>query len=129
MLGIENRCGGESSLARGWSSTANPRWVLLFMVAAFCLWCAGTAGASDDDETNRHIRQIVILRDDVFAATGDDLKPYQSLMNGLHVETREVVVRAELLFSEGELLDLDLLEATERNLRDLDFFSHVEIHF
>ncbi len=49
------------------------------------------------------------------------------LGNQLHVETKEVVIRRELLFREGEPLDPEALAETERNLRALPFIRRARI--
>lgn len=49
------------------------------------------------------------------------------LMNGLHTDTRERVLRRELLFAKGQPFDPALLEETARNLRALGFLNAVEV--
>ncbi|MFO7654818.1 MAG: POTRA domain-containing protein [Candidatus Krumholzibacteriia bacterium] len=51
----------------------------------------------------------------------------QSVMNSLHVSTREQVIRRELLFAEGEPLNPVLLAETERNLRSLGYLRDVYV--
>jgi outer membrane protein assembly factor BamA len=48
-------------------------------------------------------------------------------VNDFHVQTRESVVRRELLFSENDSYDSRLLEETERNLRRLPIFRKVVV--
>ncbi|MBI4677264.1 MAG: hypothetical protein HY748_06750 [Elusimicrobia bacterium] len=48
-------------------------------------------------------------------------------VNELHYDTREPVVRRELLFREGDPYDARLLEETERNLRRLPLFRKVRV--
>jgi hypothetical protein len=69
------------------------------------------------------IATIRILRSDVFDLDADPADrhfPYTTL-NLLHIETREHVIRRELLFKEGDPADPDVLYESERNLRLLDF--------
>lgn len=77
------------------------------------------------------IDSIEILIEDVFEDAGltPDSWVYQ-LGNQLHVETKEVVIRRELLFREGEPLDPEALAQSERNLRALPFLrkARVEAH-
>ena len=47
--------------------------------------------------------------------------------NSLRFQTREGVVRRELLFAAGDTVDVAVLEETERNLRALDLFRRVEV--
>jgi hypothetical protein len=74
------------------------------------------------------IETIEIVVQDVFEDGGvtPDEWAYQ-LANRLHVETRESVVRQELLFREGEPLDPEALAQTERNLRALPFLREAQV--
>ena len=71
------------------------------------------------------IKSIEIERHPVF--TGEDLHPVQDIANRWHITTREHVISNELLFAEGDPLDEQLLEETERNLRRLDYFESAEV--
>jgi hypothetical protein len=77
------------------------------------------------------IESVEIQIEDVFEDSGltPDYWAYR-LANQLHVETKEVVIRRELLFREGEPLDPEALAQTERNLRALPFLrrARVEAH-
>ena len=68
------------------------------------------------------IATIRIDRDDVFDLDNPDENhlPYV-WANKLHIETREDVIRRELLFAEGDPADPDVLYESERNLRRLNF--------
>jgi hypothetical protein len=74
------------------------------------------------------IESIEIRIEDVFEDGGltPDHWVYR-LGNQLHVETKEVVIRRELLFREGEPLDPEAIEQTERNLRALPFIRRARI--
>lgn len=48
-------------------------------------------------------------------------------MNSLHINTRESVLRRELLFAEGDPFDPEVLAETERNLRRLGILNGVEV--
>ena len=48
-------------------------------------------------------------------------------MNGLHIETRQYVLRRELLFRTDDPYDPALLEETARNLRNLGFLNNVHV--
>ena len=74
------------------------------------------------------IDRIEIRIEDVFEDGGltPDHWVYR-LGNQLHIETKEVVIRRELLFREGEPLDPEALAETERNLRALPFIRRARI--
>src|SRR5690349_20328220 len=72
------------------------------------------------------LKDIVIERHDVF-----DLKPtsawYERVMNGLHVMTKESVIRRELLLHPGTPYDSARAAETARNLRKLMVFREVRV--
>lgn len=70
------------------------------------------------------IREIVILRDPV---SMDWSSSWGQTINRFHVLTKEQVIRRELLFEEGDVLDQDLVDETENRLRDLRVFRKVRI--
>jgi outer membrane protein assembly factor BamA len=74
------------------------------------------------------IGSIEVVVQDVFEDAGvtPDVWAYR-LANRLHVETRESVVRQELLFREGDRLDPEALAQTERNLRALPFLREARV--
>lgn len=74
------------------------------------------------------IRRIVVSRKNVFD-TGTPLDrrfPY-SWANKLHIVTSERYVRSELLFKEGDALDMETIEDSERVLRRRPIFRYVKI--
>jgi len=89
-----------------------------------CLVCAA-ASAQDEAPV---IDSIEIVVEDVFE--DDGMTPVfwaYRMANDLHFKTRESVIRRELLFTEGELLDEEALAQTERNLRMLPFLRRVRV--
>jgi len=68
------------------------------------------------------IATIRIDREDVFDLDNPDERHLPFIWaDRLHVETREYVIRRELLFQEGDPADPDVLYESERNLRHLVF--------
>jgi len=68
------------------------------------------------------IATIRIDREDVFDLDNPDERHLPFIWaDRLHVETREYVIRRELLFQEGDPADPDVLYESERNLRRLVF--------
>lgn len=69
---------------------------------------------------------MVVQNDPVFDAAEARFWPWR-LANALHVETREYVIRRELLFDVGDPVDEALVAESERNLRALGVFRDVVI--
>jgi outer membrane protein assembly factor BamA len=93
----------------------------------FCLACLPLLAA--DVEAAPVISRITIRGTDIFDfETKPNLNkfPY-SWINLLHFQTKEYVVRQELLFSVGDRLDVFLLRETERNLRALSFIRSARV--
>ncbi|MBP1654517.1 MAG: hypothetical protein H6Q28_1073 [Bacteroidetes bacterium] len=67
------------------------------------------------------IRTVTVERLQVFDSPTRNL--LESAANSLHWTTTEATVRDELLFHEGDTLDLDLIDETERNLRALPILT------
>jgi hypothetical protein len=72
------------------------------------------------------VHAVVIERSDIFDAE-DLTKWYARVANGLHIMTRESVIRREILFRAGEPYDSARVVETERNLRGLGIFRQVTI--
>lgn len=49
------------------------------------------------------------------------------LANGMHVATREAVIRRELLFHEGDCYDVERLRESERLLREAPYIARVDV--
>ncbi len=77
---------------------------------------------------NAEIQEIRIFHEDIFGPEDDlpSLFPWKTL-NKIHINTREVVIRRELLFEEGDRLNPELVRETLRNLRDLDYTRNERI--
>ena len=75
-------------------------------------------------ERSHTIAQIIIDRHGVFEAD-ERVGFVTDIANEIHVTTAEEIIRHELLYHEGDLLDPSLLEETERNLRTLGFVGDV----
>ncbi len=72
------------------------------------------------------IRAIEIRRSDIFDSS-ETKHWYARVANALHFQTRESVVRRELLFNEGGRYDSSRVAETARNLRQLNLFRRVQI--
>ncbi len=73
------------------------------------------------------IGSIEIVRYEVFEIPSSGLVTPYRIANGIHVHTRERVVRRELLFASGDVLDREVIEQTERNLRALRFIRDARV--
>ena len=98
----------------------------VFPLVATLLVCAGSS--AQDEAPAPIIESVEICVEDVFEDNGrtPDLWPYRTA-NRLHIETREGIIRQELLFAVGDHLDTEAVAQTERNLRALPFLRRAEI--
>ena len=80
------------------------------------------------DHPDAEIGEIRIVHQDIFG-TEDELPAYfpWRTLNRLHMNTKEGVIRRELLFEEGDRLNPDLVREVRRNLRALDLFRDERI--
>ena len=99
------------------------------VVFAFLLSCGHSALALDSKpQAEVRIRRILIVPQPIF----DESKPGERkklfrLANDLHADTREVTIRAQLLFAQGDVYSERVLRETERNLRRLRFLREPQI--
>lgn len=75
------------------------------------------------------VRRILLERAPIFEQQDLDRIPWLPLrwVNSLHVDTREDVILNELLFEEGDFLDPEHLQESERKLRGLGIFADVVV--
>lgn len=72
---------------------------------------------------SKRVGEIFIVTEEIVAESD----PYPKLMNLPHWKTRDVVVRRELLFKEGDGWSEDRRAETERNLRGLSIFAMAKV--
>lgn len=77
----------------------------------------------DDAPAGKRIESVQIVRLPVF----DDDDPVPDFVNFLHSQTREHVIRRELLFAAGDSYDTERIEETLRNLQLIAQFGVVVI--
>lgn len=88
----------------------------------------GVVAPSDTSWTGRVVRRVDVVTRDIFDPVPDGpLSGAYRLANALHVRTRPVTVRAELLVRPGEPLRAGALDETARNLRTLDYLVPVRV--
>jgi len=88
--------------------------------------------AQEYDDSNREdydfkIRDIKIIRKEVFEKEDPDWFFASPFGNWFHSLSREYLIRDELLFEEDSYIKEDILFETERNLRKLELFTNVKI--
>jgi hypothetical protein len=92
------------------------------------LLCASLASAQEESgDPKPRIREIRIDVGTVYPDEDADESFTARTANRFHIRTREPVIRTELLFKEGEVLDTELLAASERALRRLKFLNKAEV--
>lgn len=91
---------------------------------------AGSAAAASEGEASGVIvREIRIDRSPIFDEEDRERFGWLplSIVNDLHIDTRVGVIERELLFAEGQPLDPEHLQESERKLRGLGIFTDVVV--
>jgi hypothetical protein len=73
------------------------------------------------------LREVRIVSADIFDAATAAQRPLAALVNALHWQTRQDVVRIEQWFQPGDFVDERLAAEFERNLRALGLFATVTV--
>ncbi len=74
------------------------------------------------------VGSVQVNVNDVFNNNLDaENQPIHRLANQLHVQSRQELIEAQLLFSQGEPFDADLLAETERNLRSNKYLRSASV--
>jgi hypothetical protein len=92
----------------------------------------GTSEAGYVNYTGKRIRKIIIQRLNVFGGdihnlTAGDPTRIENLLNKTHFNTSEIIIRNNLLFSEGDQISPLLLSDNERLLRQLPYIDDAKI--
>ncbi len=78
--------------------------------------------------TQLRVGSVQLRINDVFNNSLDsENQPIHQLANQLHVKSRRELIEAQLLFSQGESFDVDLLAETERNLRSNRYLRNASV--
>jgi hypothetical protein len=103
----------------------------------FTLLIAGSApGSQARDErvgdlskiNGRIVSSITVIRHDVFDdKIGNNSRFYYRWGNKLHIKTREIIIRDELLFEVGDPVDSLMIIESQRNLRLRGFIGEADI--
>jgi hypothetical protein len=97
------------------------------LLAGVLLFAALAHAEEEPGAEKRHIREIRIDVGTIYPEEQAETSSWKNFANRAHMRTRESVVRTELLFKEGEVLDDELLAASERALRRLKFLNKAKI--
>jgi hypothetical protein len=102
--------------------------LVVVLVVLLTAW-VGPAAAQDDP---LRIGRVTIDNGDIFSgeevdAVGGAERLLRRTMNGLHIRTRDHVLRRELLFAPGDVYEPERLAETERNLRNLGYLNSVSV--
>ena len=93
---------------------------------------SGAGNAGSVGEAPLRIGEIRIVASDIYsdedlAGSNGVMRTIRKSMNALHFNTRSGIIRRELLFGTGDVLDPRRLRETERNLRALGYLANVTI--
>ena len=97
------------------------------LLAYVLIWSSLVHAQSEPGNEQRRIREIRIEIAPIYSEEQAKDSSWNSFTNRHHIQTRESVIRTALLFSEGDVLDKELLEATERSLRRFKFVNKAEL--
>ena len=100
---------------------------LIFLLTGVLLCVATASAQAAPEEEQRTIREIRILVAPIYTKEEAEESSWDNAINRYHTPTRDSVIRTALLFSEGEVLDQELLDATARSLRRFKFVNKAEL--
>jgi hypothetical protein len=95
------------------------------LVVPIAVTAQGTADSGSSVDPTLIIRGVQLQRRDIFDP--DERSWLARLANKLHFQTKPAIIRRELLFRVGQPYDSALVAESERNLRSLGLFRHVQI--
>ncbi len=93
----------------------------------FCLFFVFLKPVFSNQE-NYIIKKILFKQKNIIDSTNTSgIKYFDTTINMLHINTKKRIIRNELLFKEGVIFKQNLLDESERNLRNLSFIGEVNI--
>lgn len=107
--------------------TLRPLLQALILLAVLLLSNGLVFAQPASDGESRRIREIRLLISDVYTEEQAQESSWANFINKYHITTRESVIRKKILFKEGDVLDKDLIEQSERKLRRFQFLNEAEI--
>jgi hypothetical protein len=79
------------------------------------------------DNEQRLIREVRVIVMSIYTDEEAAESSFKSFTDRNHISTRDSVVRNQILFKKGDVLDAQLLEASERKLRAFKFLNEAAI--
>jgi outer membrane protein assembly factor BamA len=103
--------------------------LFILVIVIFSLAAAGEFPSEENLKPyeGKIIKEITIIRNNVFANEDGNLPFYFLWANKIHIITRKSVIEGELLFKVGEPLDIEKVIESARNIRLRMFIGEVEI--
>ena len=103
----------------------------VYILLTSVLLCPALANAQNEQvesvDEQRRIREIRIDIAPIYTEEEAEGSSWKSFTNDYHIQTRESVIRTQLVFKEGEVLDMVLVESSARSLRRFKFLNKAEI--
>ncbi len=114
-----------------WRDSRHHPGLVAILSGLVLLGAADGVGATGTEVPLR-VGEVRLEVTDIFApaelaASRGLMRISRRLVNTVHLDTRDAVLRREFLFSPGEVLDDRRLRETERNLRALGFLTNVTV--
>ncbi|MBL8728175.1 MAG: BamA/TamA family outer membrane protein [Planctomycetes bacterium] len=97
------------------------------LVLPIAVLLPAVAAAQASPRLSGRLREVRVVTTDVFTPQFAAGRPLATLVNALHWTTREDVVRREVWFVPGDVVDGDGAAELERNLRALGLFADVSV--
>ena len=95
------------------------KYILFFIVLCLCFL--------QSIQAKNTIRNIYFERKEVFEKSDKDWFFAAPFLNSMHILTKEYVIKDELIFKSGDVINEDDFLETERNLNSLGLFTSVKI--
>lgn len=100
------------------------------VICGLLLWAicsAATLASSIDLPANAILGDVTIVRKNIFGEADVPQPMVPTVVNRLHIVTREKVIRREIWLKPGDPITPVDIEELERNIRALDLFADVDI--
>ncbi len=102
--------------------------LLIFFAFPAIVWGCEPWSVENRANQNLSVGNITLNINDVFNQQLDNENALiHRLANRLHIESRESLIQAQLLFAKGDVFDVNLLEETARNLRRNSYLRRATI--